>query len=84
MKSLRGGFRILRREQLLQELVHDTYKISSGVRRLPVVTADGSLFGIVTLDDVPRVLSGEIGALALALGRGRTQEAGARRRLETP
>ena len=26
MKSQRGGFRMLRREQLLQELVHDTYK----------------------------------------------------------
>lgn len=26
MKQERGGFRMLRREQLLQELVHDTYK----------------------------------------------------------
>jgi len=26
MKAQRGGFRMLRREQLLQELVHDTYK----------------------------------------------------------
>lgn len=26
MKSERGGFRMLRREQLLQELVHDSYK----------------------------------------------------------
>jgi CBS domain-containing protein len=55
-----------------------------GVRRLPVVTADGSLFGVVTLDDVLRVLAGELGALALALSRGREQEAGARRPLGTP
>jgi len=55
-----------------------------GVRRLPVAAADGSLFGIVTLDDVLRVLGGEIGNLALALSRGREQEAGVRRRLETP
>jgi CBS domain-containing protein len=53
----------------------------SGVRRLPVVTADGALFGIVTLDDVLRVLAGELGALAVALSREREQEAGARRRL---
>ena len=26
MKGDRGGFRMLRREQLLQELVHDSYK----------------------------------------------------------
>lgn len=26
MKTQRGGFRTLRHEQLLQELVHDTYK----------------------------------------------------------
>lgn len=56
----------------------------SGVRRLPVVTADGALFGIVTLDDVLRVLAGELGALAVALSREREQEAGTRRRLQTP
>ena len=27
MKATRGGFRMLRREQLLQEVVHDTYKL---------------------------------------------------------
>ena len=27
MKTARGGFRMLRREQLLQEVVHDTYKL---------------------------------------------------------
>jgi len=55
-----------------------------GVRRLPVAAADGSLYGIVTLDDVLRVLGGELGNLALALSRGREQEAGARRRLDIP
>ena len=53
----------------------------AGVRRLPVVTSDGSLFGVVTLDDVLRVLAAELGALALALGRGREQEAQQRRRI---
>ena len=55
-----------------------------GVRRLPVAAADGSLYGIVTLDDVLRVLGGELANLALALSRGREQEAGARRHLGTP
>jgi hypothetical protein len=35
MKSQRGGFRMLQREQLLQELVHDTYKIR---KKLPEPT----------------------------------------------
>lgn len=56
----------------------------SGVRRLPVVTAAGSLFGVVTLDDVLRVLAAELAGLAQALGREREQEAGTRRRLDTP
>jgi len=55
-----------------------------GVRRLPVVSADGALFGIVTLDDVLRVLAGELGALAVALSRGREQEAGTRHPLKAP
>lgn len=64
----------------------DTVKTMSehGVRRLPVAAADGSLYGIVTLDDVLRVLAGELGNLAHALSRGREHEAGARRRLDTP
>lgn len=53
----------------------------AGVRRLPVIAADGALFGVVTLDDVLRVLAAELGALALALGRGREQEAQQRRPL---
>jgi CBS domain-containing protein len=53
----------------------------AGVRRLPVVAGDGSLFGVVTLDDVLRVLAAELGGLAVALSRGREREAQQRRRL---
>lgn len=56
----------------------------AGVRRLPVAAADGSLAGIVTVDDVLRVLAREMAALAGTLGRGREQEAGARRALDAP
>jgi len=45
------------------------------------VSAEGGLFGVVTLDDVLRVLAAELGALAVALGRGREHEAQQRRRL---
>ncbi|HEY0844255.1 MAG TPA: CBS domain-containing protein [Noviherbaspirillum sp.] len=39
------------------------------VRRLPVVREDNSLYGIVTADDIVRLLSGELACLARAVGR---------------
>jgi CBS domain-containing protein len=51
------------------------------VRRLPVVGADGGLRGIVTADDVLRVLSAELGNLAEALRWGRKRELDQRRPL---
>jgi CBS domain-containing protein len=44
------------------------------VRRLPVLGAGGALRGIVTADDVLRVLSAELGNLAEALRWGRKRE----------
>lgn len=45
-----------------------------GVRRLPVVSADGALRGMVTFDDVLSVVSTEMGNLAAALKRGTERE----------
>jgi len=50
----------------------------NGTRRLPVVTADGVLVGILTLDDVLRMLAGEMTALAIAAQRSVTRETHAR------
>ncbi|HVB46886.1 MAG TPA: CBS domain-containing protein [Burkholderiales bacterium] len=50
-----------------------------GVRRLPVVTAEGRLIGVVTLDDLLRVLANELGGLATAM-----QRAGRRETTERP
>jgi len=52
-----------------------------GVRRLPVVAGDGSLFGIVTADDLLRVMATELASLARALTRGAERESAERREL---
>jgi len=55
-----------------------------GVRRLPVIGADGALKGIVTLDDVMRVLGTELAQLAEALRWGRMHESGKRGPIAAP
>lgn len=52
---------------------------SQGIRRLPVVDKDGSLLGIVTLDDVLLLLAKEFGALAKLVRHEQKNEASARR-----
>lgn len=55
-----------------------------GVRRLPVVAEDGALAGIVTADDILRVMAAELANLGTALRRGRAREATERGRLDSP
>jgi CBS domain-containing protein len=45
-----------------------------GVRRLPVVAPDGTLRGMVTADDLQRVVSTEMANLAAALKKGTERE----------
>jgi CBS domain-containing protein len=45
-----------------------------GIRRIPVTGPQEVLVGIVTLDDLLGVVSGEMQALAGAIGSGRTRE----------
>jgi len=54
-----------------------------GTRRLPVVEAEGRLVGIVTLEDVLRMVAGELTALAIAAQRSLSREAQERRAIET-
>ena len=53
-----------------------------GVRRLPVVAQDGALRGMVTAEDIQRVLSGEMANLAAALRKGAEREGIERRVLD--
>jgi CBS domain-containing protein len=50
-----------------------------GVRRMPVVKTDGTLVGIITLDDMLWQLAGPLAALAGLSGRGRQFEAQTRK-----
>jgi len=55
-----------------------------GVRRLPVIAADGALCGVLTSDDVVKLVATELGSLSTALRRGGERESVERARLETP
>ena len=53
-----------------------------GVRRLPVVAADGRLAGIVSADDLLRVVAAELASFASALRRGGERESAERREMK--
>jgi CBS domain-containing protein len=61
-------------ERLITANVHDTSEDvlekmqAHGVRRIPIVRDDGSLFGIVTLDDMLSYLTNQMAALASVVG----------------
>jgi len=62
--------------EALQKMAHH------GVRRLPVIDAGGALVGIVTADDLLRVLATELASFASALRRGAERESASRKKLE--
>jgi len=52
---------------------------SAGVRRIPVVSKDGSLVGIVSIDDLVQLLAEEMTELAKLISRERRRELHMRR-----
>ena len=56
---------ILREDDSLIEVMRSMRR--NGVRRLPVVTSEGGLVGLITLDDVLKILSEELGLLIGAI-----------------
>ncbi len=63
-------------EGLLEAMEIMRYK---GVRRLPIVGADGQLVGIVTIDDLLEVLAEQLTELAKVVAREQARESAARR-----
>jgi CBS domain-containing protein len=63
-------------EGLLETMEIMRYK---GVRRLPIVGADGQLIGIVTIDDLLEVLAEQLTELAKVVAREQARESAARR-----
>lgn len=63
-------------EGLLETMEIMRYK---GVRRLPIVGAEGELIGIVTVDDLLEILAEEVGELAKIVAREQSREAAARK-----
>ncbi|WP_413437464.1 CBS domain-containing protein [Sulfuriferula sp. GW1] len=55
------------------------YMRDQGVRRMPVVGEDGSLVGILALDDLLELLAEELGALSRLVAREQGKEARNRR-----
>jgi CBS domain-containing protein len=51
------------------------YMREKGVRRIPVVGAEGELIGILAMDDLLELLAEELGALARLVGREQDKEA---------
>jgi CBS domain-containing protein len=64
-----------------QDEVHEVVERMrfKGVRRIPVVDDQGGLAGIVTLDDLLKVIGGELALLGRVMSRECFQEAQARR-----
>jgi len=48
---------------------------SKGVRRMPVVNVEGTLVGILSVDDLIEILADELGALAKLISREQKHEA---------
>ena len=55
-----------------------------GVRRLPVVTAEGELYGVITTADIVKLIATELGGLAPALRKSGERETAERAKLQVP
>jgi CBS domain-containing protein len=61
-----GDVRTIRKDTDVFDAIQEMK--SSGVRRLPVVDMGGRLVGLITLDDIIRLLARELGEIARIIG----------------
>ena len=75
--AMSAGLYVVREQDGLAEVLRALRE--HGVRRMPVVTADGALAGILTIDDLVELAAEELGDFVRTVGHERLRERRLRR-----
>jgi CBS domain-containing protein len=76
-EAMSAGLYVVREQDGLAEVLRAMRE--RGVRRMPVVAADGALAGILTVDDLVELVAEELGDFVRTVGHERLREARLRR-----
>ena len=76
-EAMSAGLHVVREQDGLAEVLRAMRE--HGVRRMPVVAADGALAGILTVDDLVELVAEELGDFVRTVGHERLRETRLRR-----